>query len=303
MTLVYQKTIIKLSQLIINMSKIVIVGSTGYIAQAVINKCNALKIDYVTVSRNPSSSDYFLDLDNSDFTDIEYISKDDTVIFLAAISSPDTCDLNFSNSFNINVINTISFIKATLQKGAKVIFFSSDVVYGNIDAINDEISEDIFITGSYALMKLSVEKYFSTDTNFKIFRLSYVFSWNDKFMNYLHSNYNSNSIAEIFHPFYRKMIYLNDLVDALFSLIQNWIKYSDRSFNLCGDKFYSRIDLAEFYNKFIGQLKYQVVKPDINFYKARKEKINITSLNLSKLICRNATTIENAFLIEKNKYE
>lgn len=285
------------------MSKIVIVGSTGYIAEAVINKCNTLKIDYVTVSRNPSLSDYFLDLDNSDFTDIEYISNGDTVVFLAAISSPDTCDLNFSNSFNINVINTISFIKATLQKGAKVIFFSSDVVYGNIDAVNDENSEDIHITSSYALMKLSVEKYFSTDTNFKIFRLSYVFSWNDKFMNYLHSNYNSNSIAEIFHPFYRKMIYLNDLIDALFCLIQNWLNYNDRSFNLCGDKFYSRLDLAEFYNKFVGPLKYLVVKPNRKFYKARQEKINITSLNLHRLIYKEATNIENAFLIEKKIYE
>ena len=285
------------------MSKIVIVGSTGYIAQAVINKCNIMQMDYVTVSRNRASSDYFLDLNNSNNTDIDYIYREDTVIFLAAVSSPDSCDLNFPNSFNINVINTISFIKSILQKGAKVIFFSSDVVYGNSDIINDENSDDLHICSSYALMKLSVEKYFSTDNNFKIFRLSYVFSWNDKFMKYLHNNYVSNSVAEIFHPFYRKMIYLDDLVNALLNLVINWSDFDQQSFNLCGDKYYSRLDIAEFYNKFVGQLKYQVVKPDINFYKARKEKINITSLNLNKLISKDATTIENAFLIEKNKYE
>jgi nucleoside-diphosphate-sugar epimerase len=122
-------------------------------------------------------------------------------------------------------------------------------------------------------------------------------------MKYLHNNYKSNSVAEIFHPFYRKMIYLDDLVNALLNLVINWSDFDQRSFNLCGDKYYSRLDITEFYNKFVGQLKYQEVKPDINIYKARKEKINITSLNLNKLISRDATTIENAFLIEKNKHE
>jgi nucleoside-diphosphate-sugar epimerase len=122
-------------------------------------------------------------------------------------------------------------------------------------------------------------------------------------MQYLHNSYKSNSVAEIFHPFYRKMIYLDDLVEALFSLVINWRNFDQRSFNLCGDKFYSRLDIAEFYCKFIGPVRYLVVKPNLKFYKARQEKINITSLYLNKLICKDATTIENAFLIEKNIYE
>ena len=58
-------------------------------------------------------------------------------------------------------------------------------MYGNENGQNDEDVIPVKPIGEYASMKLAVENYFRNEPNLKVFRLSYVFSWEDKFMRYL----------------------------------------------------------------------------------------------------------------------
>ena len=253
----------------------------------------------MTTSSKSNKLELKLDLKNIDEFDFNKINKNDFVIFLAAISSPDECQKDFKKSFSINVIGTIKFIEESIRRNANVLFFSSDTVYGEDNEQNDEDTIPIKPFGEYALMKLSVENYFRNEPNLKIFRLSYVFSWNDKFMKYLHSCRTNNSKAKVFHPFIRNIVYINDVIDGILKLSKNWNNYDQQIFNFCGSKQYSRLDIIELYNKYVFTLNYEISNPPKNFYKARPELINIRSKYTELLLGRTFTNIEKAIDIEK----
>jgi dTDP-4-dehydrorhamnose reductase len=281
------------------MKKIIIVGSNSYIAKQLINRLKKEETFFTTVSSRSDKSDFKLDLEYIDQFDFNKINKNDLVIFLAAISSPDVCRKEFKKSFNINVIGTIKFIEESIRRNANVLFFSSDTVYGTENGQNNEDVIPIKPMGEYASMKLSVENYFRNEPNLKIFRLSYVFSWNDKFMKYLHICRTNNTKVEVFHPFIRKMVYINDVIDGIIKLTNNWNYYDQQIFNFCGSKQYSRLDIVELYNKCIYPLNYEISNPPDNFYKARPELIHINSKNTEFLLGRKFTNIEKAIKIEK----
>ena len=281
------------------MKKIIIVGSNSYISKRLINKLEEEKTLYTTVSSISDKSDFKLNFENIDQFDFKIINKNDIVIYFTAISSPDTCQKEFRKSFKVNVTGTIKFIEESIRRKANVLFFSSDTVYGAENGQNDEDVIPLRPLGEYALMKLSVENYFRNNANLKIFRLSYVFSWNDKFMKYLHFCRANNTKAKVFHPFIRKMVYIEDVIDGILKITNNWNSYDQQIFNFCGLKQYSRLDLIELYNKYIYPLDYEISNPPEDFYKARPELIYINSKNTEFLLGRKFTNIEKAIKIEK----
>lgn len=187
-----------------------IIGKNGFIAKKLLKRGQYK----VTTSNELSSDDVYLDLKNSESFDYSYINEQTNIIFLAAISSPDICNNNYDEAYKVNVIGTKYFIKKALKRGAKILFFSSDVVYGNtIDKVDENSKTNPF--GNYAKMKDEVEKSFETEKNFKVFRLSYVLSKEDKYLSYLKSCVDKNEVAEVFHPFSRKVVFIEDVLEAI----------------------------------------------------------------------------------------
>jgi len=281
------------------MKKIFLIGSNSYLSKKLINRFNKEKFSFITVSSTSNNSDIKLDLNHVNRFNFDVLRKNDLVIFLSAISSPDKCQKEFKTSFKINVTGTIKFIEESLNRKVNVLFFSSDTVFGSDNGQNDEDTLPISPVGEYAFMKLSVENYFKNEPNFKIFRLSYVFSWDDKFMQYLHHCKNKNIIAEIFHPFTRKMVYVQDVIDGILKLVNKWDSSDMQIFNFCGSSQYSRLDIVRLYNKIVATVNYEISKPPIFFYKARPHIIYINSKYTESLIGRPFTKIEDAIKIEK----
>lgn len=268
----------------------VIVGKNGYIAKKLIKRGN-----YKTISSSENScSDLYLDLRESENFNYSIFDENSKVILLAAISSPDECNNNYEEAYNINVHGTKYFIQQAIIKGAKVLFFSSDVVYGNSTSKVDENSRTNPF-GNYAKMKDDIEKSFKNEKNFKIFRLSYVLSKEDKYLSYLKSCVNNNEVAEVFHPFRRKVIFIEDVLEAIENILVKWDEFENQKFNICGEKDISRKDIADFYSNTIkDKLKYKIIQPDNKFWEARPKDINITSIYLEKLLGKKPTSIQNA---------
>ena len=91
---------------------IAIVGSSGYIASALIRRMeqeasvgSILKID------RTADADAYLDLADARQFDYELLDTVDLVIFTAAVSGPDRCALEFEACWNINVEGTGRFIQ------------------------------------------------------------------------------------------------------------------------------------------------------------------------------------------------
>lgn len=280
--------------------KVAVVGCTGYIATHLIEYFNLYceEINLVRIGRT-KEDDFYLDLNEPQKFDFSLLRNIDFIVFTAAISSPDKCKNEFEECWKINVSNTSYFIESAIEMGCKVIFFSSDTVYGmESDKIFTEHSDTNAAT-TYGKMKKSVEDMFNIEDNFKAIRLSYVVSSNDKFVSYCMKCIERQEVAEIFHPFYRNCITINDVIDIVMWLMNNWDGFQQPVVNACGTELVSRIRIADEINRYMNdKLRYKIVCPEESFF---EDRAKITQMK-SEFLYKNKI-IENESFSEKFKKE
>jgi dTDP-4-dehydrorhamnose reductase len=279
-------------------SKLLIVGSTGYIGKSLISYARINKLDVLGASTTGRDDGISLDLVNPFDFDYDILGPDSTVLLTAAISSPDFCAREFDRAWAVNVTGTSQFVERGLYRGAKVIFFSTDTVYGER---SDFFSEDTECTpmGEYARMKAEVENRFCREVNFKSIRLSYVFSREDKFSKYLIDSVSRGEEAELYHPFFRSIIYRQDVVDGVFALVRQWETFPENVINFGGPQLLSRIEFAEcFRRNVLPSLKFQNTQPSDDFFKNRPRVIAMRSDVLHRLLGRSARTLDQAVSLE-----
>jgi dTDP-4-dehydrorhamnose reductase len=280
-----------------NKPKIVVVGANGYIGKKISAKLTADFDVYGTSSRSEDVPHRF-QLDEPDAFDYQVIHPKIVVLITAAISAPDICAKEHHRAWAVNVTGTSSFISKIIDRGGRVLFFSSDTVYGEQ---NDEFDEQASCNpaGEYAEMKCEVEKRFLGNPQFKAIRLSYVFSKEDKFTKYLIGCADRGEEAEIFHPFYRSVIHRDDVLDGAISLAKGWDKFPQGIINFGGPEILARTDFAKILQEFaLPKLHFRVVEPDANFFKNRPRAIAMQSPILPKLLGRPARTLFEAAKIE-----
>ncbi len=251
--------------------KIGIVGSDGYIAGYLLS-CFRYR-DYVErlVSIDKSRrADCYLDLEHPEAFEYSALDDLDYVIFTAAISGPDACADHFDFCWSVNVTGTKYFIEEAIRRKCKVLFFSSDAVFGDIPgAIYTESSETNALT-PYGRMKKAVEDAFKQSSRFKVIRLSYVASAGDRFVTYCRNCIQKGETAEVFHPFYRNCIVVSDVVQVVEWLGLHWEEYPYFALNVAGEELVSRVRIADELNRIYNErLSYKVVTPEENFYKNR----------------------------------
>ena len=255
--------------------KIALVGSSGYISSFIRERFKdeeILKID--------KSGDYdeYLDLEDPVNFKYEILDDIDQVIFPAAISGPDMCEKKFGRCWQINVEGTSYFIEEALQRNCRVLFFSSDAVFGDHpDEVFDEESYTDATT-AYGKMKKAIEDRFKDNKNFKAIRLSYVVSLKDKFTRYCLSCLEKGEVCEVYDPFYRNCITIEDVLDCIGYLINKWDEYKPVFLNIAGSDLVGREDIVKELNKyFADKIKYRVVEPDESFYACRPKIARMTS--------------------------
>lgn len=274
-----------------------IIGSNGYIASNLISRLSQKK-QVLNYSRCPGRGERALDLTNFCASDLGDINDGDFVIFLAAKSSPDFCRDHMEEAYYINVVCTKKLIQSCLTRNAQVLFFSSDVVVGSTETAHDE-TMPVAPVGSYGAMKREIELAFEGEPHFKVFRLSYVFSRNDKFMKYLKTCAAERKCADVFQALYRNVVYMGDVLDAIIALGNRFCGWENQIFHLSGPQLLCRADMAALYQRIaVPELKYETSIPDACFFEARPNVIETRSLYLAKLLGHLPTKLEDAMQIE-----
>ena len=196
--------------------KWIVIGASGYIGKPLYAKCKHNFETYGTLRSISEREGAFVPFRLEALQEFDYdlIQRSDVVFLAAALSSPDLCSGERDRVWGINVEATSCFISRVIKMGGRVIFFSSDTVYGENDEPCDEAAMSAPI-GDYAEMKHEVEKRFLGNPQFKVLRLSYVFSREDKFTKYLSICAQRSEEAEVFHPFYRSVIHRDDVIDGV----------------------------------------------------------------------------------------
>lgn len=264
--------------------KTALVGSSGYIASFILKRFAAEPVieSVLKVDRN-GDADAYLDLAEAEKFNYTLLDDIDYIVFTAAISGPDQCANDFGNCWKINVTGTCSFIREAIKRGCKVLFFSSDAVFGDIPGkIYDEKSVTEAVT-PYGRMKKAVEDEFRGEANFKAIRLSYVSSAKDRFVTYCLNCIRNGEIADIFHPFYRNVIVVSDVVDVVVYFAKHWNEYEPAFLNVAGKELVSRVRIADELNRHLGnKLKYSISMPDKAFFTNRPRITQMQSLYMQQ---------------------
>jgi dTDP-4-dehydrorhamnose reductase len=277
--------------------KYFVIGGRGYVGAKLFSSIPHGVIGLRTASSNLAD---FLRLRleaPQDFADLP-IADGDVVFLTAAISAPDICAREYEQAWNANVIGTSAFISSAIDRGARVIFFSSDTVYGERE---DEFDERAACNpaGEYAQMKRDVEQRFSGNASFKSIRLSYVFSRVDKFSRYLIGCAERNEEADLFHPFYRAIVHRDDVVEAALALAEHWDETPEQYINFGGPQVLSRVEFAECLQKaHFEHLQFKITEPSGSFFENRPRVIAMKSPVFSKLLGRPPRSLCEAARIE-----
>lgn len=264
--------------------KTALVGSSGYIAQFILKRfADEPKIESVLRLDRNGTADAYLDLSEAGKFDYSVLDNIDYVVFTAAISGPDQCAKESDACWKINVTGTSYFIREAIQRNCRVLFFSSDATFGDIPgAIYDEESVTAAET-PYGRMKKAVEDEFKDNPLFKAIRLSYVASAQDRFISYCLNCIRNGETADIFHPFYRNVTVVSDVVDIVTYFALHWDEYEPTFLNVAGKELVSRVRIADELNRFLGgKLKYAISMPGEDFFTNRPRITQMKSLYMDK---------------------
>ena len=270
-----------------------LVGATGNIGKRIVEKggddINAISRFELKLDQRPLY--YNFDAKTIGGTAIK---EGDVIIFAAAISEPSVVSAQFEKALAVNVDSTGEFIETALGKGCKVLFLSSDAVYGDVETGFDE-SHPVNPKGAYAEMKAIIEKRFEKNPNFKALRLSYNFYKDDRFTKYLRQCAESGVEAEIFDPLTRAVVHRDDTVDVILSIAADWDKADGQYINCGGPEVMSRQRFTEIVKRVaLPTLKFKVTTPPAKFYGDRAKFSEMYSPNLEKILGRKRHTIQEA---------
>tara|TARA_A100001011_G_scaffold400752_1_gene518381 strand:+ start:10337 stop:11179 length:843 start_codon:yes stop_codon:yes gene_type:complete len=271
-----------------------VIGANGYVGKSFCKKYER-EHELIKVSRRDINCPYHLELEKPEEFKYELIPLDSIVIFTSAISSPEICEKKKKFATKINLEGTSYFINELINRGNKVLFFSSDTVYGErLDSVDEKSL--CFPFGEYAKMKYQIESNFLKYDNFRIARLSYVYSRYDNFTKYL-INCSKNEIhAEIYSSFVRSFIYLNDLLEGIYNLCSSWDLFDHKIINFGGSKSYSRIEYAKIIKKsWLNNLLIREIPAPENFFQFRPKNIKMHSPKLPIILGRKQFTIDKVF--------
>lgn len=264
-----------------------VIGSTGYVGKRLVEKYQS-EINIINLRLNEVPLNY----------DFDILKKDDVVAFCAYISEPSVCSSQYELAKTVNVDSTITFIERAIARECRVIFLSSDSVYGHCDVDFDEFATTNPVS-VYGEMKAEVDNKFVRNDFFKSLRLSFVTSREDRFTKYLLNCADKNEVADIFDPFSRSVVHREDVVDAIISLSKNWNLCKSSIINCGGPQTVSRTMFTEiFKNKVCPNLEYVVTKPNEDFYKDRPAVISMRSPNLESILGRKSKSLEESIQFE-----
>jgi dTDP-4-dehydrorhamnose reductase len=131
-----------------------------------------------------------------------------------------------------------------------------------------------------------------------------VFSHEDKFTQYLYRCATTGDEADIFHPFFRAIIYRTDVINGAIALAERWNEFPQPVINFGGPDVVDRADFVGLIKQLaFPNLKYRVSEPDPDFFKNRPRVIRMSSPILASLLRYAPASLTDAITIERNHME
>lgn len=185
----------------------------------------------------------------------------DIVIHSAAMSKPNDCELQKEHCFDINVNATRYVVEACKRIHARLIFMSSDMVYGNEGPYteNDATCPVNYYGESKVLAEKLVE---ASGLDYAIIRTVLVYGaklagQQGTFLHWVLGNISQQKTIRVFTDQYRTACFVNDLCAGIDALARTGLQ---GIFHICGQETFTPFEIARTVARFHG-LDEELVQP------------------------------------------
>ncbi|MDH4135654.1 MAG: SDR family oxidoreductase [Anaerolineae bacterium] len=208
------------------MKKVLLVGGSGMLGSNIVVSNAAFDL-YPTYLRNPITHPRALQLDISDRDEVlkrvEAINPE-VIVHAGGMTKPTACEKEPAVAHSVNVEGTAHLVEATRGVGARFIFLSSDLVFDGSAERYDEDSPTHPLS-VYGHNKVEGEELVRTRSDdFAIVRTTVMYGWSSRYTEsmaeWVLRGLKKSQELNMYHDQYRQFILINDLVAAIFELIE-----------------------------------------------------------------------------------
>jgi len=208
------------------MKRVLLVGGSGMLGSNIVVSNSAFEL-YPTYLRNriahPRASQ--LDISNRDgvLKRVEAIQPE-VIVHAGGMTKPTACEKEPALAHRVNVEGTAHLVEAAKGVGARFIFLSSDLVFDGSAERYDEDSPTSPLS-VYGHNKIEGEERVRTRSDdFAIVRTTVMYGWSSRYTEsmaeWVLRGLRAHRELNMYHDQYRQFIFINDLVAALFELIE-----------------------------------------------------------------------------------
>jgi dTDP-4-dehydrorhamnose reductase len=206
--------------------RVLLVGGSGMLGSNIVVSNSAFEL-YPTYLRNRIAHPRALRLDISDrgsvLKRVEAV-KPEVIVHAGGMTKPTACEKEPAVARRVNVEGTAHLVEAARGVGARFIFLSSDLVFDGSAERYDEDSPTHPLS-VYGQTKVEGEELVRTGSeDFVIVRTTVMYGWSSRYTEsmaeWILRGLQENQQPNMYHDQYRQFILINDLVAAIFELIE-----------------------------------------------------------------------------------
>jgi len=230
--------------------RVLLVGGSGMLGSNIVVSNPGFEL-YPTYLRNPIAHPRALPLDITDrdgvLKRVEAI-RPDAIVHAGGMTKPTDCEKEPALARRVNVEGTAHLVEAARGVGARFIFLSSDLVFDGSAERYDEDSPTHPLS-VYGHTKVEGEELVRAGSNdFAIVRTTVMYGWSSRYTEsmaeWILRGLQGDHELNMYHDQYRQFILINDLVAAIFELIQMETPLNE-TILVAGPELLSRYEFAQ----------------------------------------------------------
>ena len=283
------------------MKKILILGGSGLVGSTLIEKAENDYMITATFNKNKINSKHCKSIQFIIRRDLDIIHSlindvsPDIVVNTIAYSDVDFCETHQDEAKFLHVDTTREIAKICNELKIKLIYISTDWVFGNgkNHNIETDIPNPINFYGKSRVMAEEIVRSSSNDN--VILRPSVIYGWhkNSRFLNFVLKNLENNSEVNAFNDQYSSPTLVDDLVECIKRIIEKNVK---GTFHTVGPSCVNRYEFATEIAKIFG-LNIKLIKSvnsnQIKQIAKRPSRCCLDNSLIQKTIGINFSTIES----------
>ena len=231
--------------------KVLIVGGTGMLGEALVQRCQALNYTAIPASRSSKA----MPLDIADRRQLGAVLDDvrpDVVINSAAIASIDACESDPGRAYSVNAKPVADLVQFARTGRFKLVHVSTDHFFTAGGQARHREDAPVTLVNEYARSKFAAEKFALLSPDVLVVRTAFVgriSSHNSGFAEQIYVSLQKKEEMVLFEDAYTSLLHRSDAADMILRLIT---RDARGVINVASSDVFSKADLIRAFARKLG---------------------------------------------------